>query len=417
MGEAPRSTPRTVVYLTDVEGMWPRLESFCAGNPHVRLDAEGRLHVEGDVVFVYGGDAIDRGPAGRRVMATLLDAKRRQPDRVVLLAGNRDINKLRLVRELRGAPPPRAPRELETDAPSLLRWIFEHTMGARFAFEHRRSELEAEGRHASDAAVVESYLDDLAPSGPMRAYLHGCQLAYRAGATLFVHGGVGPESLLFVPLLGHVASVDAWVEALNRFYAEQLAWFERGELDRSGVPRWQPLIAYQAPARGLRLNPESVVYGRRVDSFNNPLLLEAHVTSALREEGVRRLVVGHTPNGDTPSLVREPGFEVVIGDNSHSRLPTASRLVITDARVDASGETLLDGGIHESVRLARASDDEGSVLGLRTRDGFLVKGELESGDLLLFRYVEGYRAEQKAVRADAIERATLALAREPIVMG
>ena len=65
----------------------------------------GELTLAPGATLVFGGDAIDRGPAGRRVVAALLAAKRHYDDRVVLLAGNRDINKLRLHRELAGRPP------------------------------------------------------------------------------------------------------------------------------------------------------------------------------------------------------------------------------------------------------------------------------------------------------------------------
>ena len=34
----------------------------------------------------FGGDAIDRGPHGRRIVRTLLEVKTRQPGQVVLLA-------------------------------------------------------------------------------------------------------------------------------------------------------------------------------------------------------------------------------------------------------------------------------------------------------------------------------------------
>jgi hypothetical protein len=84
-----------IAYLTDVEGQWSKLESFATGNPFVRLDANGRLLVAPGARFVFGGDAIDRGPASRRIVLVLLEAKRRQPEQVVLLAGNRDINKMR----------------------------------------------------------------------------------------------------------------------------------------------------------------------------------------------------------------------------------------------------------------------------------------------------------------------------------
>ena len=73
-------SPARVAYLTDVEGMWSRVESFARRNPLVTLDADDHLHVENGALFVFGGDAIDRGPWGRRVVRALLDVKRRQPE-------------------------------------------------------------------------------------------------------------------------------------------------------------------------------------------------------------------------------------------------------------------------------------------------------------------------------------------------
>jgi hypothetical protein len=50
--------------------------------------------------FVYGGDAVDKGPGDIRLCRTLVSLKQRYPDRVVLLVGNRDLNKLRFTAEL-----------------------------------------------------------------------------------------------------------------------------------------------------------------------------------------------------------------------------------------------------------------------------------------------------------------------------
>src|SRR5262245_40023228 len=121
-----------IAFLTDVEGRWDKIEGFVDGNPVVSLQG-GELSVAPGATFVFGGDAMDRGPAGRRIMAALVAAKLRSPDRVVLLAGNRDLNKLRLARELAGHPPARAPSG--ATGPTLLRWILEKTMGAGRAFE------------------------------------------------------------------------------------------------------------------------------------------------------------------------------------------------------------------------------------------------------------------------------------------
>ena len=98
------------------------------GNPHVALAGDALVLADG-VTFVFGGDAIDRGPHGRRIIRTLLAARRTYGERVILLAGNRDLNKLRLVRELDDVP--------AAARGDRLRWIFEHTMGAPRAFDHR----------------------------------------------------------------------------------------------------------------------------------------------------------------------------------------------------------------------------------------------------------------------------------------
>ena len=119
-----------LAYLTDVEGQWEKLATFCAENRLVALEGDD-LVLADDATFVFGGDAVDRGPHGRRTVACLTRAKRRYGDRVVLLAGNRDINKLRLARELCGHPPERAPAGLAAGA--LLRWILASTMGAKEA--------------------------------------------------------------------------------------------------------------------------------------------------------------------------------------------------------------------------------------------------------------------------------------------
>ena len=193
---------RRVAYVTDIEGRWEKLETFAARCPDVTL-VGGDLRVRDGAVLVFGGDAIARGPDGRRIVRALLGAKQAQPSDVILLAGNRDINKTRLVRELAGHPPPHAPPQLaRAGGGALLAFIFGRTRGASEALEHRRAELSREGRASDPDAAAESYLEDLAPDGTLTRYLQACQLAHREGATLFVHGGVTAENLGVVPGIG-----------------------------------------------------------------------------------------------------------------------------------------------------------------------------------------------------------------------
>lgn len=396
-----------IAYVTDVEGRWDKLASFARASPHVSL-VDGALRLADGVTFVFGGDAVDRGPHGRRIVALLLAARREYGERVVLLAGNRDINKLRLWRELDGAPPAKTPPEVRAGSRGeLLRWIFEHTMGAKEAFAHRAAELAEEGRSTGDEDVVQSYLDDLAQGGDLRAYLGECQLGFRAGATLFFHGGVTVENFGVVPGRPERSmDVDSWVGSLNDFYASELSAFAAGREPSA-------LIAYQAPHEGTRWNQESVVYSRLTDELANPVLPGEDVMERLSACGVGRLVVGHTPSGDCPSIVRDGEFELVLADNSYGRVEGGSHLLVTDDRVSVAGTTELDDGSRVPVRFTSERADLASPIGRRDRDtGQLVKGRLARGDYLLFRGLPDHRVEQTVATEGDIASRPLVAARD-----
>ena len=189
--------------------------------------------------------------------------------------------------------------------------------------------------------------------------------------------------------------VDAWVAELDRFYRDELAVFGRG-----GDPA--RLIAYQAPIPGSHLNQASVVYARPTDEHGNPELPAPAVIAKLRGSGIERVVVGHTPSGDCPALVRDDGFELVLGDNSYGRLEYGSQLAFTDAVTSVRGITELDDGSH--VIVAHDSPrDAASPVGRRDRDtGQLVKAALADGSYLLFR---GARAAPRRAARDRRRRA------------
>lgn len=404
-----------IAYLTDVEGLWPKLLGFLEANPLVSLDPKGRLRVADGAVFVFGGDAIDRGPDARRIVKLLVEAKQRQPGQVVLLAGNRDINKLRLPRELGGLPPLRTPAEIRgASRGALLRWIFDNTMGASMAFANRRAELASEGRDHGDDEVVQSYLEDLGAEGDLRSYLASCQLAFRAGPTLFVHGGVTEQNFGRVPgREGLVEGVDAWVACLNRWYSAQIDAFLHDEHDAAGNPAWAPLIAYQAPLAGTRCNQGSVVYARPTDDEGNPCLPEPSLVEALQCSGIARVVVGHTPIGDSPSLLREPSFELLAADNSYSPVESGARLYICGDEVRSEALTRLPhSDAPEPVRFCTRLGDLDALVGLRLEEtGHLIKGELASGDYLLHRSLPGWRVDQRVMGPRELRASRLVLPR------
>lgn len=396
-----------VAYLTDVEGSWNKLATFVDATPGVSFVSSEhgeRIVVDDGTCFVFGGDAVDRGPWSRRVMQVLLEVKERQPERVVLLAGNRDINKLRLPRELEGAVPRRAPPEIAALAkdrkPELLRWIFTHTMGAAPAFEHRRTELRATTQPAGDDDVVRSFLSDLYPPGGLHfRYLQRSQLAFRLGKTLYVHGGVATESLGKIPGAPDEDDVDGWIFGLNHFFREQVARFGEQPIVVDADPRWLPLILYQAPIKGLGRNPGSVVYGRfGSDVWNNPRLPPRETLSWLQERGIARVVVGHTPCGDVPAILRGGDVEIVCADNSRGRLDFGNSLLIDDDRIVLDARTALDDGSERRVRFTLGLHEPTEV-GLLTADGHLIKGFVDDAPqrALLFRFDPDFQVRQPEV--------------------
>lgn len=83
-----------VGYITDVEGnlsFWNRYIEHST----VLSRVEDELILKENCQFVYGGDSCDRGSGDLQVLRDLISLKERYPDRVHLLMGNRDINKLR----------------------------------------------------------------------------------------------------------------------------------------------------------------------------------------------------------------------------------------------------------------------------------------------------------------------------------
>ncbi len=394
------TSARRIAYLTDVEGRFDKIEAFCRDNPAVRLTAGGELAVADDAIFVFGGDAIDRGPSGRRVCATLLAAKKAQPDRVVLLAGNRDINKLRLVRELCGHPPSWAPPEVASGPRgALLAFIFSRTMGAKDALAHRARELAASGLPFTDDDVAESFLEDLEPHGALTEYLAHCQLAFRFEETLFVHGAVTRENLHRVPDSDEPApSVDAWADRLNELYARSMDGFRARRYDAAGRPSWSTIVAYQAPLRGSRLNQASVVYGRPLDARGELALPAPDVVRALRREGIRRVMIGHTPAGDCPALLTDrEGFELVLADNSYGRIEGGPLVLASVSGLEVRGETELDSGERAPVRFETTAADHGPLGKRDVATGRILKARLERGDYLAYRPLADYQVEQQAI--------------------
>ena len=91
-------------YVTDVEGNLDYFFQFVQHSHVLTIQYWDTktliLALQEESYFVYGGDAVDKGPGDIRLVRALVALKRRYPRRVYLLVGNRDLNKLRFVSEL-----------------------------------------------------------------------------------------------------------------------------------------------------------------------------------------------------------------------------------------------------------------------------------------------------------------------------
>ena len=284
-----------VSFVTDVEGDLSFFERVVEGSrvlraraeknsrgetKHLRLDFQ-RQHDGLCPHFVYGGDLFDHGPGDLRLAKSLLEFKERYPEYVHLLAGNRDLNKLRLVCELsedilalpadsplhfepywvperyRVLLPdfqrqvmsasksayaavdfvPRSWRATKTPSPDVarLQWILKCTMGAPNCFELRRKELAIlrDGKYdPSDEDVLRSYQDSMGAGGVVLKYMAQTQLAVILGDTLFVHGSVSEANIGklppkcfsqgVAPEAKSISCAHRWVECLNAWALENL---------------------------------------------------------------------------------------------------------------------------------------------------------------------------------------------------
>lgn len=299
-----KKSRRRITFLTDVEGDREYLERyvrrskvlmFCDAAPSLERDGSSLFfpydHAidfrSDDDVLVFGGDVWDQAGADLYVIRQLLHLRRRHPDRVHFVMGNRDINKMRMVSELGGpgeaqCPPwPRrgasvrkgggnvaAPRGgnqeeeeevVSRDPVERLKWILAGTMGSPRAFENRRWELAHErGSTVTDMDVVESYRSSCHPrSGEISEYLANAKLVICLGEALFLHGSLPVTGVLsvheevnasespwsdltpFMPWLedgmratdANVTSVRDWLRTLNEFSQSQVEEWEKHEGD------------------------------------------------------------------------------------------------------------------------------------------------------------------------------------------
>jgi Calcineurin-like phosphoesterase len=328
--EAPS---RFISYITDVEGDREYLERYVRDSRVLCWKDESSLpqdqkqrphnfpydhhidfqHFTGSKhprdFLVFGGDIWDQGGSDLYVIRQLLDLRRRYPQNVFFVMGNRDINKMRIVEELGPAGTndnlpehpgvywlngtgrmgdPKLGLMPNDSAADRLRWMLNYTMGSPRAFEYRRWELQAEGDNrtiVSDHDVVESYRQSCDPvTGEISHYLRHAHLMLRLGEVAFVHGALPFTSVnllqcdkstslwddlsFAMPWLEagvsardvEVHSIDDWIVALNEFASSRIdAWISSSNGNSGDI--WAVQGGYHLPPSFSSYHGQLLQYG------------------------------------------------------------------------------------------------------------------------------------------------------------
>jgi hypothetical protein len=298
-------------YVTDVEGDWDYFTAYVERSNVLDFedDSGKALLLRDGCYFVFGGDAVDKGPGDIRLCRALVSLKKLYPHRVYLLVGNRDLNKLRFAAELSDEDMARNIEEIpkphwDPSAPTLreflegvaekesvkdieavnnrvnrLKYMLLHTLGCPETFQHRRAELaillgEEEGT-ISDERVLRSFQHEMEQGGSLREYLDHACVAAVVGNTLFAHGAVDADTMKFVPALDSkfenpsscpepgaiVDDLYEWVDTMNHFLRE-------GMRDYTERPLWNSARTSRGGEALMALQNRPAMWGRSIIRYD-----------------------------------------------------------------------------------------------------------------------------------------------------
>jgi len=440
-------------YLTDVEG---NLDYF---HKYVRLSKviawvdskKNRLKFKQDnSMFVFGGDAQDRGIGDIRFMNLLLDFKKEYPDRVEFIIGNRDANKIRIYSELSEkinnnsvhlSKYDKFPywvnkkervtlrnyleqNNYEINIVNRLKYILEYTMGSSGSFEKRRAELaillNKSVSSISDEDIVASFLNSVAPhpvnvkttnDNYLLKYLQYGKIAYIFGEHIFVHGAINKNNMGYVPSGGKfIEDVHLWVSTLNNWYHKELNEYmlnpECGGITKKR--KGYKIIDYSVPS-----DNRTVVYSDNLKNGNGNYI-NSKVIKYLNKSRIHSIISGHRPHGDCPLVLRSKNLTAVSADTSYSDKGHMSKWGV-DNRGNAVCEVLLytngDIQIHgilcdnskynyiienkmvDNARNAKNTYKYDRYIGIKLKNNYWVKNVKKSKYLI--SYAEGFDYDEK----------------------
>jgi hypothetical protein len=367
----------TLVFLSDLEGNSGKWDifiktsgCFMGSSPPINVKQSGYQNVQNliksrpfglntNCKFFYLGDVVDKGEGSIRILRDLVYLKSSNPERVFLLPGNRELNKLRWLQEISPSgeinvnnfyrfTQTKVPAELAKNPKELNESYFGKSFGAPNAMDLRSKELGWD--HLKSANFnewskkilinlredVESF-DDSPGSGPSKGlllkYLQLSQMLIRYNDIILSHGFIGADNFGRIPKIGtrSVYGVDSdqmpikspgdfqqWTLKLNEFLKSMIITLTSkkyaDKVDDKTRYLGEELILYQEPTLKIRsgrpndFNQESVILGRNSNAsdfgnaFNLGIEEEGVLSETLNSMGIKVRVAGHTPVGQSPLI-------------------------------------------------------------------------------------------------------------------
>jgi len=127
-----------------------------------------------------------------------------------------------------------------------------------------------------------------------------------------------------------------------------------------------------------------------------PLPASESLAKILHEGGISRVVTGHRPFGDSPTILRKNGIEVLVGDTSYSDMsaPDSRGKALYFITINGTlkrNSTHIIGKLHDGSNFDfnlptidekgtdYATKDQDTLIGTEIDDRFWIKAKLENG--------------------------------------
>ena len=410
--------------------------------------------------FIYGGDVTDRGNRDLEITQLLIDFKKRHPENVFLIVGNREIKNNRfkieldplLIKErLLHSKPPRwistqtVPLDyvladmatngkkvkaddieaiqnyvssLSTEKCQLLylRWMLEKTMGCPHTFRYRREEIERlqPKKTITDEDVLKNFLNETSPDGLMGQYLQHAQVGVIIPDTgvLAVHGGISEFNVGRIPGMSPeekpISDAALWIQKFNQWYAEQIKQWIALKPKTLTEPAFTKLDEIVLPIPGQH---KSVITADMLNKERQFKEIPPSVGEYLKSNGMQIVLTGHQPCGDYPAVLRDDHQNILFinGDTGYAKIDPknpddtrgqASHTLEISATKDVAAidiDATLSNGTKAITQLTTTSD---GIVG----DPYIGK-ILSDGNLVQCRLADGkYRlAQQKGFQVTYME--------------